>query len=425
MALPETIYGQYQTGTATVTSGSAVVTGTGTIWNGQKVGATVVNVGDLFTIDDSRFYFIKSVDSATQITLDKPYVGSTASGQQYRIVYLAAAHFPTDTATKVARTIERYERGFITLGECQTILQNCLSAQNATKGSENAAAQSAANAAQSASNASASQTAAAQSVSAAEASKNAAASSAATASSAAQTAVNAKTAAEGSASQAAASASTVASSLSNYLPLIGGIMQNGVSKARIYIDPSNEYKGASFVAGEEWTEGGGIYLRNKGASTESGNVLLLATNGQQSSALTITPANGARYDNVFEARYFTCNDNVSKNFAFMMPRSGNGGYYLNGDRAINEWHLILTDFDIPSRVAPTPKYGAGIGQVVNWHDTTSYTLPAGGTWLTWIFTYTTDHNYAAPNACGFYAGGTAFNSNNAGILVSGLAWRVV
>lgn len=110
MPLPETIYGQYQTGTVAVTSGSAVITGTGTVWNGQKVGATVVNVGDLFTIDDSRFYFIKSVDSATKITLDKPYAGSTASGQQYRIVYLAAAHFPTDTATKVARTIERYER---------------------------------------------------------------------------------------------------------------------------------------------------------------------------------------------------------------------------------------------------------------------------------------------------------------------------
>lgn len=110
MPLPETIYGQYQTGTVAVTSGSAVITGTGTVWNGQKVGATVVNVGDLFTIDDSRFYFIKSVDSATQITLDKPYSGSTASGQSYRIVYLAAAHFPADTATKVARTIERYER---------------------------------------------------------------------------------------------------------------------------------------------------------------------------------------------------------------------------------------------------------------------------------------------------------------------------
>ena len=110
MALPETIYGQYQTGTVSVTKNSAVVTGTGTVWNGTQTGATVVNAGDIFTVDDSRFYFIKSVDSATQITLDKPYAGTTASGQNYRIIYLAAAHFPTDTATKVSRTVERYER---------------------------------------------------------------------------------------------------------------------------------------------------------------------------------------------------------------------------------------------------------------------------------------------------------------------------
>lgn len=110
MALPETIYGQYQTGTVSVTQNSAVVTGTGTVWNGTQTGATVVNAGDIFTVDDSRLYFIKSVDSATQITLDKPYAGTTASGQNYRIIYLAAAHFPTDTATKVSRTVERYER---------------------------------------------------------------------------------------------------------------------------------------------------------------------------------------------------------------------------------------------------------------------------------------------------------------------------
>lgn len=110
MALPETIYGQYQTGTVSVTKNSAVVTGTGTIWNGTQTGATVVNAGDIFTVDDSRLYFIKSVDSATQITLDKPYAGTTGSGKSYRIIYLAAAHFPTDTATKVSRTVERYER---------------------------------------------------------------------------------------------------------------------------------------------------------------------------------------------------------------------------------------------------------------------------------------------------------------------------
>ena len=112
--LPFGIYGCYTGGTVNVTNGSAVVTGNNTMWNGQNSGNSVVNPGDIFTIDDSRLYFIASVDSATQITLDKPYAGTNALQAEYRIVLQASAHFPSDTATKVARIIERYERGLIT-----------------------------------------------------------------------------------------------------------------------------------------------------------------------------------------------------------------------------------------------------------------------------------------------------------------------
>lgn len=111
--LPFEIYGCYTGGTVNVTNGSAVVTGNNTIWNGENSGNSVVNPGDIFTVDDSRLYFIVSVDSATQITLDKPYVGTSALNAEYRIVFQASAHFPADTATKVARIIERYERGLI------------------------------------------------------------------------------------------------------------------------------------------------------------------------------------------------------------------------------------------------------------------------------------------------------------------------
>lgn len=70
----------YTTGTASITSGSAVVTGAGTTWN-----TTNLSVGGYFIVDNNYSYEILSIDSTTQITLVKPYAGATASGQSYRI----------------------------------------------------------------------------------------------------------------------------------------------------------------------------------------------------------------------------------------------------------------------------------------------------------------------------------------------------
>ncbi|WP_437405021.1 pyocin knob domain-containing protein [Sinorhizobium meliloti] len=72
----------YVTGTVSVTAGSAVVTGAGTAW------ATALIAGGLFGLDSSNGnpVPILSVDSNTQLTLAKPWRGTTAAGQGYWIV---------------------------------------------------------------------------------------------------------------------------------------------------------------------------------------------------------------------------------------------------------------------------------------------------------------------------------------------------
>ncbi|WP_457661873.1 pyocin knob domain-containing protein [Sinorhizobium medicae] len=72
----------YVTGTVSVTAGSAVVTGTGTAW------ATALIAGGLFGLDSSNGnpVPILSVDSNTQLTLAKPWRGTTAAGQGYWII---------------------------------------------------------------------------------------------------------------------------------------------------------------------------------------------------------------------------------------------------------------------------------------------------------------------------------------------------
>ncbi len=72
----------YVTGTVSVTAGSAVVTGSGTAW------ATALIAGGIFGLDSSNGnpVPILSVDSNTQLTLAKPWRGTTAAGQGYWIV---------------------------------------------------------------------------------------------------------------------------------------------------------------------------------------------------------------------------------------------------------------------------------------------------------------------------------------------------
>lgn len=73
----------YVAGTVSVTAGSAIVTGAGTGW--QTAGL----VAGVFGLDSANGNPIPvlSVDSDTQITLAKPWRGTTASGQAYWITY--------------------------------------------------------------------------------------------------------------------------------------------------------------------------------------------------------------------------------------------------------------------------------------------------------------------------------------------------
>ena len=107
---------QYSTGTATVTNGSATVTGSGTLWLAN------VTAGNSFTVAGDRvMYDVASVDSDTQITLSAPYAGTTASGVVYAIGtgFTVPDSFPEmsqgdiETATIFTRGMRKIQSKFI------------------------------------------------------------------------------------------------------------------------------------------------------------------------------------------------------------------------------------------------------------------------------------------------------------------------
>lgn len=72
---------RYVAGTATVTNGSATVTGTGTTWNSSNTP-----VGSLLQISgDSTINIVKTIVSTTQITLNAVYAGASAAGANYYV----------------------------------------------------------------------------------------------------------------------------------------------------------------------------------------------------------------------------------------------------------------------------------------------------------------------------------------------------
>ena len=110
---------QYKTGTATVTNGSATVTGTNTLWLAN------VTAGNSFTVaGDGVMYDVASVDSDTQITLSAPYAGTTASGVVYAIGtgFTVPDSFPEmsqgdiETATIFTRAMRTIQSKFSGLG---------------------------------------------------------------------------------------------------------------------------------------------------------------------------------------------------------------------------------------------------------------------------------------------------------------------
>ena len=81
----------YNTGTATFTSGSATVTGSGTSWTTNLIGMWIANT------NDTRTYVITAVASATSLTIS-PASTITASGQGFLIRNIPAGQTPYYTA---------------------------------------------------------------------------------------------------------------------------------------------------------------------------------------------------------------------------------------------------------------------------------------------------------------------------------------
>lgn len=74
----------YNTGTVAVTNGSKTVTGTGTSWNANVEKGMFLTVGGVP-------YVVSTVDSDTQVTIDREFAASTASGQSYTAASLTTA----------------------------------------------------------------------------------------------------------------------------------------------------------------------------------------------------------------------------------------------------------------------------------------------------------------------------------------------
>ncbi|MDX0766809.1 phage tail protein, partial [Sinorhizobium medicae] len=101
----------YVTGTVFVTAGSAVVTGSGTAW------ATALIAGGFFGLDSSNGnpVPILSVDSNTQLTLAKPWRGTTAAGQGYWIIRdTAYLQQQTVNAQALSTYIQRLDNAALT-----------------------------------------------------------------------------------------------------------------------------------------------------------------------------------------------------------------------------------------------------------------------------------------------------------------------
>lgn len=92
----------YRAGLAAVENGNTVVTGTTTYWDSAP---NKPMAGDIFTVDMQTLYEIVSVDSDSQITLDRVYEGSTAS-VEYAIIRNSSATNNTRIAAQVSEVLQ-------------------------------------------------------------------------------------------------------------------------------------------------------------------------------------------------------------------------------------------------------------------------------------------------------------------------------
>ena len=115
---------QYKTGTATVTNGSATVTGSGTAW------ASNLQPGDGFTVASTGVaYDVAQVVSDTELNLSAPYSGPTESGLAYAAWrdFTAPDGIPEmsqgdiETATIFTRAMRKIQQRFALSGDAALI----------------------------------------------------------------------------------------------------------------------------------------------------------------------------------------------------------------------------------------------------------------------------------------------------------------
>ena len=115
---------QYKTGTASVTNGSATVTGSGTLWLAN------VSAGDSFTIAGTGvLYDVASVSSDTSLSLSTPYTGVSATEVVYTIArdFTSPDNFPElsvgdiETPVILTRAIRKIQQRFNLAGDAALI----------------------------------------------------------------------------------------------------------------------------------------------------------------------------------------------------------------------------------------------------------------------------------------------------------------
>lgn len=95
----------YRAGWVKVTQGSPIVVGTSTYW--ANIG---IKPGDLFSIDNSKFYEIASVTDGTHLTLSTNYAEATKSETGYSIIRNFTANMPADIAAQTSELISVLRR---------------------------------------------------------------------------------------------------------------------------------------------------------------------------------------------------------------------------------------------------------------------------------------------------------------------------
>ncbi|KAF1049322.1 tail fiber domain-containing protein [Xylophilus sp.] len=225
----------YRTGTVKVTSGSAAVSGSGTLWNSKAWK------GDALMAPDGNLYEVTNIGSDTALTLATPYTGTDAAAASYVLV-------PT-------QSISRFLAGQVSdlIALYQSIPESVQGDIDAAKAAATTATQAAAGVTAGVTTATEKAAAAAGSATAAASSASAAEGSATTANTRATNASNSATAAAGSATTAgtkAGEASTSATNAANSATAAAGSASTASTKAT---EASNSASTASTKAGEAST----------------------------------------------------------------------------------------------------------------------------------------------------------------------------